>query len=91
MKGRSGSGEHRRGSFRAKAGIDLRRTQARRSEGSRIIGAHNINITSYLNESTGVIGYNIIDLESPIPKKVLGKSVSKADLEDILGFGPGGV
>ncbi len=38
---------------------------------SRIIGAHNINITSYLNESTGVIGYNIIDLESPIPKKVL--------------------
>ena len=26
-----------------------------------------------------------------IPKKVLGKSVSKADLEDILGFGPGGV
>ncbi|MDD5757714.1 MAG: 3-phosphoglycerate dehydrogenase family protein [Desulfobulbaceae bacterium] len=38
---------------------------------SRIIGAHNINIQSYLNESTGVIGYNIIDLESPIPGKVL--------------------
>ena len=26
-----------------------------------------------------------------IPKKALGKSVSKADLENILGFGPGGV
>ena len=26
-----------------------------------------------------------------IPKKVLSKSVSKADLEHILGFGPGGV
>ena len=38
---------------------------------SRIIGAHNINITSYLNESTGVIGYNIIDLESPIADAVL--------------------
>jgi len=38
---------------------------------SRIIGSHNINITSYLNESTGVIGYNIIDLEGPIAKKVL--------------------
>jgi D-3-phosphoglycerate dehydrogenase len=38
---------------------------------SRIIGSHNINITSYLNESTGVVGYNIIDLESPMPKKVL--------------------
>ena len=40
---------------------------------SRIIGAHNINITSYLNESTGVIGYNIIDLESPISAKVLAE------------------
>ena len=26
-----------------------------------------------------------------IPRRVLGKSVSKAKLEDILGFGPGGV
>ncbi len=26
-----------------------------------------------------------------VPKRVLGKSVSKAELEDILGFGPGGV
>ncbi len=38
---------------------------------SRLIGSHNINITSYLNESTGVIGYNIIDLESAISRKVL--------------------
>ena len=44
---------------------------------SRIIGAHNINITSYLNESTGVIGYNIIDLESAIPQKVLAEIQSQ--------------
>ncbi|OGQ97542.1 MAG: 3-phosphoglycerate dehydrogenase [Deltaproteobacteria bacterium RIFOXYD12_FULL_57_12] len=34
---------------------------------SQAIGARGINIVSYLNESNGVIGYNIIDLEAPIP------------------------
>jgi D-3-phosphoglycerate dehydrogenase len=38
---------------------------------SQTIGASGINIASYLNESNGVIGYNIIDLESGIPDKVL--------------------
>jgi D-3-phosphoglycerate dehydrogenase len=38
---------------------------------SHIIGANGINIASYLNESNGSIGYNIIDLESPIPEPVI--------------------
>jgi D-3-phosphoglycerate dehydrogenase len=38
---------------------------------SQKIGAHGINISSYLNESNGSIGYNIIDLESPIPDNVI--------------------
>lgn len=33
---------------------------------SSTIGSYGINIASYLNESNGQIGYNIIDLESPI-------------------------
>ncbi|MEN8142512.1 MAG: phosphoglycerate dehydrogenase [Thermodesulfobacteriota bacterium] len=40
---------------------------------SQTIGASNINIGSYLNESNGVIGYNIIDLESEIPAEVLAR------------------
>ena len=38
---------------------------------SQKIGAHGINISSYLNESNGSIGYNIIDLESPISDRVV--------------------
>ncbi len=38
---------------------------------SQAIGAGNVNIGSYLNESNGVIGYNIIDVESAIPEAVL--------------------
>ena len=38
---------------------------------SQKIGAYGINIASYLNESNGTLGYNIIDLESPIPENVV--------------------
>ncbi|MFH1216631.1 MAG: 3-phosphoglycerate dehydrogenase family protein [Pseudomonadota bacterium] len=38
---------------------------------SQTIGAHGINIASYLNESNGRIGYNIIDLESAVPAEVI--------------------
>ncbi|MDF1577119.1 MAG: 3-phosphoglycerate dehydrogenase family protein [Desulfurivibrionaceae bacterium] len=38
---------------------------------SQAIGDGNVNIASYLNESNGVIGYNIIDVESAIPEAVL--------------------
>lgn len=40
---------------------------------SHTIGSHGINIASYLNESNGAIGYNIIDLESPIPSEVVAE------------------
>jgi D-3-phosphoglycerate dehydrogenase / 2-oxoglutarate reductase len=38
---------------------------------SQTIGSHGINIASYLNESNGLIGYNIIDLEDKISDEVL--------------------
>jgi len=38
---------------------------------SQKIGEHGINISSYLNESNGSAGYNIIDLESPVPDSVV--------------------
>jgi D-3-phosphoglycerate dehydrogenase len=39
---------------------------------SQTIGSRKINISSYLNESNGNIGYNIIDLENAIPDEVIG-------------------
>ncbi len=47
---------------------------------SQKIGAHGINISSYLNESNGSIGYNIIDLESPIPDNVVKEIASHQDV-----------
>jgi D-3-phosphoglycerate dehydrogenase len=40
---------------------------------SHAIGAKGINIASYLNESNGTIGYNIIDLESEIPQALVAE------------------
>lgn len=40
---------------------------------SHAIGASGINIASYLNESNGSIGYNIIDLESAIPPELVAE------------------
>lgn len=47
---------------------------------SNIIGSHAINIGSYLNESNGAIGYNIIDLESPIPDRVVAEIEANPDV-----------
>ena len=47
---------------------------------SQTIGSRNINIASYLNESNGDIGYNIIDLESPIPDDVAGMIKAHPDV-----------
>ncbi len=47
---------------------------------SQIIGAHGINIASYLNESNGVIGYNIIDLESPLPPALVAEIEAHGDV-----------
>ena len=47
---------------------------------SHAIGSHGINIASYLNESNGVVGYNIIDLEQPISDEVLAEISAHADV-----------
>lgn len=47
---------------------------------SQKIGAHGINISSYLNESNGSVGYNIIDLESPIPENVVQEIAAHKDV-----------
>ncbi len=47
---------------------------------SQKIGAHGINISSYLNESNGSVGYNIIDLESPIPDDVVEEIAAHKDV-----------
>ncbi len=47
---------------------------------SNIIGSNNINIASYINESNGLIGYNIIDVESPVPHEVITKIESHPDV-----------
>ena len=47
---------------------------------SNIIGSNKINIASYLNESNGIIGYNIIDVESTIPQEVINKIKSHPDV-----------
>jgi D-3-phosphoglycerate dehydrogenase len=47
---------------------------------SHIIGAHKINIASYLNESNGNVGYNIIDLEAPIAETVVAEIEANPDV-----------
>jgi D-3-phosphoglycerate dehydrogenase len=47
---------------------------------SQTIGSHGINIASYLNESNGTIGYNIIDLEDCISDEVLGIIAAHPDV-----------
>lgn len=47
---------------------------------SQIIGAHGINIASYINESNGKIGYNIIDLESAPPQELLQEIAANPDV-----------
>jgi D-3-phosphoglycerate dehydrogenase len=39
---------------------------------TNVISGYGINIASYLNESNGRIGYNIIDVESEVPEGLLG-------------------
>jgi len=39
---------------------------------TNVISGYGLNIASYLNESNGRIGYNIIDVESELPSGLLG-------------------
>jgi len=38
---------------------------------TNVLGDHNINIDSYINESNGTIGYNIIDMETDVLKDIV--------------------
>ena len=41
------------------------------AEISKIFGSAGINIASFKNESNGKIGYNLIDLDSPVASPVV--------------------
>ncbi len=47
---------------------------------SNIVGSHGINIASYLNQSNGKIGYNIIDVEAAVPKGLIGQIETNPDV-----------
>jgi D-3-phosphoglycerate dehydrogenase / 2-oxoglutarate reductase len=47
---------------------------------SNIIGSHGINIASYLNQSNGKVGYNIIDVEAAVPKVVIADIMKNDDV-----------
>jgi D-3-phosphoglycerate dehydrogenase len=47
---------------------------------TNILGSSNINIASYMNESNGQIGYNIIDVESPVPQEVITRIEAHPDV-----------
>ena len=47
---------------------------------SKIFGNHNLNIASYLNQSNGTVGYNIVDVESKIPGSVVSELKDNKDV-----------
>lgn len=47
---------------------------------SNILGKHQLNIASYLNRSSGEIGYNIIDVERDIPQSVIDEIENNLDV-----------
>lgn len=47
---------------------------------SNIISRFNINIASYINESNGSIGYNIIDMEAPVGPELVEEIESNANV-----------
>ncbi len=47
---------------------------------SRLLGENGINIISYQNESNGNVGYNIIDLETSIPEKLIKEIEDNPDV-----------
>jgi D-3-phosphoglycerate dehydrogenase len=47
---------------------------------SNIFGNHNVNIASYLNQSNGNIGYNMIDVEKGITPEIVEKIMENEDV-----------
>jgi len=47
---------------------------------SNVFGNNEVNIASYLNQSNGTVGYNIIDVESVIPPVVIEQITNNSDV-----------
>lgn len=47
---------------------------------THLLGKKGINIVSYVNESNGSVGYNIIDLESPVPGELIAEIEANSDV-----------
>lgn len=47
---------------------------------SNVFGNNHVNIASYLNQSNGAVGYNIIDVENSIPQVVLKQIAENKDV-----------
>lgn len=47
---------------------------------TNVLGEHSVNIVSYKNESNGKVGYNIIDVESPLDAKIIGDLEANGDV-----------
>ena len=47
---------------------------------THLLGENNINIISYLNESNGNAGYNIIDVETSIPRELVAEIEANPDV-----------
>ncbi|MFH0781438.1 MAG: 3-phosphoglycerate dehydrogenase family protein [Pseudomonadota bacterium] len=55
---------------------------------SNIFGHNRLNIASYLNQSNGTVGYNIIDVESEIPSVIVDEIMKNQDVirTRVIGF-----
>ncbi len=47
---------------------------------SNIFGKHGVNLGSYLNQSNGNIGYNIIDVDSELPQAIVDEIMENQDV-----------
>lgn len=47
---------------------------------SNVFGNYGVNIAGYLNQSNGTVGYNIIDVESPVPAELVSEIESNSDV-----------
>lgn len=47
---------------------------------SNVFGNYNINIAGYLNQSNGKVGYNIIDVETPVPAELVSEIEANSDV-----------
>lgn len=47
---------------------------------SNVFGDYGVNIAGYLNQSNGKVGYNIIDVETPVPAELVSEIEANSDV-----------